>query len=167
MKVLILVVAAAALGATALTVVLGTRLAEPTVVANPYEEALRHDVHHRAPPDRSAAASERVADARDELALEIEPRPPRALSELTFTVRATRDGKPLEGAAAALSLTMPGMAMGENRVPLAPAGPGVYRGKGAVVRCPSGGRAWAADVTVTPPGGAPLARRFGFEVADR
>jgi hypothetical protein len=90
------------------------------------------------------------------------------MAELTFTVGVRRDGVPLEAADVEIALEMPGMYMGENRVALAPAGGGTYRGTGTVVRCPSGKRTWEATVTARPAdGGAPLERRFAFEVADR
>lgn len=108
------------------------------------------------------------AASKDTIALTLSPEPARAMTSLTFTVRATRDGAALEGAEVALALEMPGMYMGENRVALAAQGGGVYRGEGTVVRCPSGKRTWQADVTARPAGGgAPIARRFTFEVADR
>jgi hypothetical protein len=122
-------------------------------------------------PERSGA--ERAAESRDaprgdELTLTISPDPPRALSELTFTVGVRRDGAAVEGAEVSIDLQMPGMYMGENRIALAPAGGGLYRGTGTVVRCPSGKRRWEAAITARRPGGgAPLARTFSFEVAER
>lgn len=177
MKALLVLVSAAALAATAATVVLGARLAEPTVVENPYEAGLRYDAERRAnaaaasKPERqtlpgSAGRAAPPGSAGDgELALEISPRPPRAMTELELVVRATRAGRPLDGAAVSVSFSMPGMRMGENRVLLRAAGDGTYRGKGVVVRCPSGGRAWNADVRAVPVAGPELERRFAFEVA--
>jgi nitrogen fixation protein FixH len=178
LKILIVLVVAVALGATFATVVLGSRMKEATVVANPYEEGLRYD-QRRHEAERSTTSkpplpAERgegggagpATPAGDSLTLEISPQPPRAMTDLVFTVRASRDARPLD-AEVSIALSMPGMRMMENRVALAPAGAGVYRGKGAVVRCPSGDRAWAADVTATPRGGGPpLTRRFTFEVAE-
>jgi hypothetical protein len=54
------------------------------------------------------------------------------------------------------------MYMGENVVRLAPAGEGRWRGRGVIVKCPSGRRAWRATVRVPPLGEA----AFDFE-ADR
>jgi hypothetical protein len=117
-------------------------------------------------PERSGA--ERAAESRDELTLTIAPDPPREMAELTFTVGVRRDGVAVEGAEVAIDLQMPGMYMGENRIALAPAGGGLYRGTGTVVRCPSGKRRWEAAITARRPGGgAPLARTFSFEVAER
>ena len=42
--------------------------------------------------------------------------------------------------------------MGENTVALAPPGEGPSRGRGAIVRCPSGRRLWRATVQVPPLG---------------
>jgi hypothetical protein len=59
--------------------------------------------------------------------------------------------------------------MGENRVALRDLGGGRYRGQGVVVRCPSGRRAWTAEVTLRPrePAGAsPLRATFSFETAE-
>jgi nitrogen fixation protein FixH len=165
LKTLIALIVAVALGATFATVVLGSRLKEATVVANPYEEGLRYD-QRRHEAERATATATPTATP-DSLTLEISPQPPRAMSELVFTVRASQNARPLDGAEVSVVLSMPGMRMMENRVELAPAGSGVYRGTGAVVRCPSGSRAWAADVTAIPRGGgAPLTRRFTFEVAE-
>jgi hypothetical protein len=58
------------------------------------------------------------------------------------------------------------MFMGENRVALARAADGAWRGKGVVVRCASGGRRWEATVELRPPGGAAIVRTFPFEVAE-
>jgi hypothetical protein len=96
------------------------------------------------------------------------------MADLTFTVRASRGGAPLAGPGleASLSLSMPDMTMVENRVRLAPAGPGAWTGRGVIVRCPSGGRRWSAQVDLSlrpPPGGsappAPLQATFTFELA--
>jgi len=99
--------------------------------------------------------------------LDVSPRPIRALAELTFTVE-TRRGKDPAAGAVEISLEMPGMFMGENRVALAAVEPGRHRGKGTVVRCGSGRRDWVAEVTLTAPApGAPPARAvFPFTVAE-
>jgi hypothetical protein len=147
LKALVIAIATLGLGTVVATVWAGARLAEPTVVARPYEEGLRYDEARR---------------ERGELTLSIDPDPPRAMTELQFTVR----GAPA-GADVTLSLAMPGMYMGENRVRLAPAADGSHRGKGTVVRCPSGERGWEATVEARSEDGTSTARRFRFEVADR
>lgn len=79
------------------------------------------------------------------VSLEIDPKPVKAMKDLTFTV--TFEGeKPVTNPY--IDLGMPGMNMGRNRVILKPAGELVYRGEGVIVRCPSGRRTWKAKVTV-------------------
>ena len=89
--------------------------------------------------------------------LEIMPRPVTAMQDSTFTV--TLSGKPPEQAPY-LDLGMPAMKMGPNRVQLKPAGNGVYKGKGVIVRCKSGRRTWFANVVVPGAGEA----KFVFDV---
>ncbi len=91
--------------------------------------------------------------------LDIVPKPVRAMRELVFTVEV--EGRPAPGPLR-LDLSMAGMSMGPNTVTLAPEGPGRYRGRGVIVRCPSGRRSWIAAVTVPGKGQA----LFPFDVAD-
>ena len=91
--------------------------------------------------------------------LDISPRPVRAMRELTFAVEIPGAGG---GAAPRLDLEMPGMRMPPNRVVLRRGADGLYRGKGAIVRCGSGKRTWSA--TVTLPDGTRAV--FTFDVAD-
>jgi hypothetical protein len=175
MKAVIAAVAAAGLGSVALTIWIGSRVREPTVVANPYEEGLRYDETRRqaaAAADRAAAGAglddaARAMEGAPRIELDVTPRPPRAMTELTFTARVLRGGEPVEGADVAVELTMPGMYMGENRIALAPQGGGAYQGRGTVVRCPSGKRQWQVDVQARPKdGGKPITARFPLEVED-
>ena len=73
------------------------------------------------------------------VALDIQPKPVKAMRDLTFTLS-------LKGAKTAgepyIDLGMPGMNMGPNRVKLKPGDQGVFQGKGIIVRCPSGRRTW-------------------------
>ncbi len=93
--------------------------------------------------------------------LEILPRPVRVMVELTY--RLTLSGLGLaEGQNPHVDLGMPGMKMGPNRVELKPVSPGTYEGKGILVRCPSGKKAWQAALTV--PGQGVVA--FVFNVHD-
>jgi hypothetical protein len=66
-----------------------------------------------------------------QLSLDVEPKPVRAMQDLTFTITFS-GAKP--GAAPYIDLTMPGMNMGRNRVILEPAGEAVFQGKGVIVR---------------------------------
>lgn len=186
--------AVSAVGAMAGAIYVGSRLAEPTVVPDPYEAGLHYDdsrraggqaagaprldpdhahdvaaVGPRAPPRcelSSGPCAQRVGSAV--VTLEASPRPVRAMAELELTVAVAPPGAAGSGPAR-LALTMPGMTMGENRVALAPAGEGRWSGRGVVVRCPSGRRTWAAAVELPPaaPGGEPLRGTFTFEVVDR
>ena len=89
--------------------------------------------------------------------LEIDPKPVKAMKDLTFTVTFVGE-KPVTNPY--IDLGMPGMNMGRNRVILKPAGDLVYRGEGVIVRCPSGRRTWKAKVTVPDVG----AVEFVFDV---
>jgi hypothetical protein len=91
------------------------------------------------------------------LTLDITPKPVRAMQDLTFTV--TLLGKH-PAAGPYIDLTMPGMAMGRNRVMLKEVREGIYQGTGIIVRCPSGRRTWKATV-VFPLGGS---AEFVFDV---
>ncbi len=91
------------------------------------------------------------------VALEISPRPVKAMADLTF--RVTVSGSPLSGTPH-IDLGMPGMEMGPNRVNMEKAGENTYTGKGVIVRCPSGKTTWRAAVTVPETGTA----AFVFDV---
>lgn len=150
----------AGLGAIAATVWVGARVREATVVEDPYEAGLRHG-------ERSAACSVAARPCTAPLdgghvTLELGPRPLRTMRELT--VRAELRGVP--ATAVTVSFAMPGMDMGPNAVRLAPAGPGRFQGAGVLVRCPSGRKGWAADVTVERPGAPAATARFAFAVEE-
>lgn len=98
-------------------------------------------------------------DTRGAVFLDISPKPVRAMRELVFTVELP--GEPLPGTPW-IELAMRGMTMPPNRVDLSADGNGRYRGKGMVVRCPSGGRTWTATVHVPGQSGS----SFTFDVAD-
>jgi len=86
----------------------------------------------------------------------------KLMQDLPVAVEVRRGGAPLEGAEVEVAFAMRDMNMGENRVALAPAGPGRYRGAGVLVRCSSGRKDWVATVTVRAPGAAPASARFEF-----
>jgi len=101
----------------------------------------------------------RGAAGDQEVLLSVAPWPPRAMRNLVFSV--TLPG--YEGREAPhIDLSMRGMKMGWNRVPLSPAADGVWRGTGVFVRCPSGRNDWEAEVTVPGKGKAV----FPIDVAD-
>jgi hypothetical protein len=89
--------------------------------------------------------------------LEITPRPVKAMQDLVFTVSIS--GNP-PSKAPYIDLGMPGMKMGPNRVLLKRTDQGFYKGKGVIVRCPSGRRTWFADITI--PGSGDV--KFIFDV---
>jgi hypothetical protein len=179
MKALLVLVGLAGFGAVAGAIYIGGRMAEPTVVPDPYEAGLRHDqdrhahdraaVGPRAPPacdPSTAACARRVGGAT--VTLEVAPRPVRPMADLVFTVSVTPPAAAGPGAGR-LELDMPGMVMGPNRVVLREAGQGRWTGTGVLVRCPSGRRTWRATVGLPPatPGGAAVSSAFVFEVAER
>ncbi len=107
------------------------------------------------------------ADAGDvRVVLDLAPHPPVPLKELDAAVQLTRGGAPLAGAEVAVEISMAGMFMGENRIPLRVVGPGRYAGKGALLRCTSGRRDWLAEVVVRVPGGGETRARFPFQAAE-
>jgi hypothetical protein len=103
------------------------------------------------------------------IALALSPRPVRSMRDLELAVDVRRDGSPLADRVVEVTLTMPGMYMGDGRVRLASLGGGRYLGRGVLVRCPSGRRTWKAEVTVAslePATSTPLTAAFTFDVAD-
>ena len=178
MRAVIAVAALAAVGAIAGAIYLGARLSEPTVVADPYQRGLHYDEeHHAHDVARVGARAEAACDlgkgpcavrvAGALLTLELAPRPPRAMRDLEFKV-SVQPPTAAGGGAGSAALSMAGMYMGENRVALLPAGRGEWRGRGVVVRCPSGRRSWTAQVELPAAGagGLPLKAAFTFDVVD-
>ncbi len=177
MKLVIALAAIAGIGAIVAVITVGRRYAEPTVVADPYEAGLHYDEQHHA---RDVAAVGPRAPPRCDLArgpcahpvggatvtLDVTPRPLRAMADLTFEVRVT-PGAAASRADGVIALEMPGMYMGENRVRLTPVGDGAWRGRGVLVRCPSGRRGWTAQIELPAPGaGGKLVTTFPLEVAE-
>ena len=76
--------------------------------------------------------------------LNIEPKPVRAMKELTFSVTVTPCDKLPE--TLLLDLSMPGMQMGKNQVTLVKKGACLYMGKGIIVRCMSGRTLWQVTI---------------------
>ncbi len=186
MRSVIALVACAALGAVVGAIWLGVKTKEPTVVADPYEEGLHYGEHgHRA--DAIASATRTTAATSSPTAthcdldsgpctqpspalagaavtLSIAPRPLRAMRDLELTV-AIAPTSAAEDAEVSVSFSMPGMYMGDTRFPLAPAERGLFRGKGVLVRCPSGRRDWVADVVVRRGAASPRADEPAATVA--
>jgi len=188
-KILIVLVAVAALGAVVGAITIGARLKEPTVVADPYQAGLHYDDHRHEPVsarqpltptlsplrgaremkplpscDLQAGPCKQPLPGGGEVTLAVGPRPARAMRDLEFTVTFA-PASAAAGADVAVALSMPGMYMGETRAVLAPFGEGVFRGKGIVVRCASGRRDWSADVLLSHAAEATSGERVARRVA--
>jgi len=94
---------------------------------------------------------------------DISPKPLRVMRELIFTVTVKDKGRSVTDASILISLSMPGMFMGENIVRLSHRADGVYDGTGVIIRCPSGENVWQASVTVER-GEKKSVSNFVFEV---
>ena len=82
------------------------------------------------------------------ITLDINPKPLNAMSELHFSVMINQDIAPVRNATVTVDLTMPGMYMGENQVLLKKSKDNTYEGSGIIPVCPSGAKAWMAEVNV-------------------
>jgi hypothetical protein len=167
-KTVILVAAVAGFGAVAAALVIGNRVSEPKVVADPYEAGLRWDAEQKAARKVDCALSRGpctsgTGDAA--LTLEVTPRPVRSMSDLVFLV--SGPAAAAAGASGVIALNMPGMYMGKNEVQLAPDGAGHLSGKGVIVRCPSGHLTWSALVTARSAGGPAATATFTFDLTER
>lgn len=80
------------------------------------------------------------------IVIDIAPKPVKAMAELAFTV--TIAGNAAPPPELILTLGMPGMYMGSNRVILRRGRNATYTGKGIIPRCPSGSRVWMATVDI-------------------
>lgn len=78
---------------------------------------------------------------------DITPKPVKSMKRLNFelSLNQMKDPAPEE---VFLSLSMPGMKMGENVVVLHKVNKGLYKGEGVIVRCPSGKTVWQADIEI-------------------
>ncbi len=98
---------------------------------------------------------------------DITPKPVVPMKRLRFSVTTMHGGKAIEDADVSASLSMPGMYMMENSIPLKRVSAGRYEGESVIVRCTSGRRVWRADISLRPPGedrSGPVAS-FQFRVA--
>lgn len=94
-----------------------------------------------------------------EVKLAMDPFPPVALKDTTFTATITDEGDtPINGANVVFDLSMPGMYHGENRPAAAEISPGVYQAKGIFTM---GGK-WHVRVEVKAPG-TDVTREFNIE----
>jgi hypothetical protein len=161
--------AAAVVALIAGTVWIAARVREETVVSNPYEEGLRVGRKDGGTPVRAcdvgSAPCARPLPGGGEVRLELGPRPLVAMKELAVRVDLGA-GAAGDRSSVSVSFSMPGMNMGENRSRLAAAAPGRFEGKAVLVRCPSGGREWLADVEVASPGVPARSARFSLTVVE-
>jgi hypothetical protein len=168
-KLAIVALAAAVLALVAGTIWIAAAVREDTVVSNPYEEGLtvghgHHPGGAAAPCDLGSAACSGPLAGGGEVRVELAPRPLFTMRELAVLVDLGPDAP--AGAGVSVAFSMPGMAMGENRSRLARTGPGRFEGKAVLVHCPSGRRAWIADVEVASPGAAARGARFPLTVGE-
>ena len=102
-------------------------------------------------------------------AFDIGPKPVKTMTRLAFRADIRKMGKPVTDAAVVLSLTMPGMYMGDNRYLLEHKGKGRYEANGVIIRCPSGRKVWQAELGIRLPEKGPeetLFARYIFEVGN-
>lgn len=78
------------------------------------------------------------------ITFDITPRPVRHMQELVFSLTV----KPCASLpdTLLLDLSMPGMVMGKNQVPLVKKSSCLYQGNGLIVKCKSGRKLWKATV---------------------
>jgi nitrogen fixation protein FixH len=170
-KLAIAALAAAIVALIAGTVWIAARVREETVVSNPYEEGLKVGRKEGGAAatagacDLGSAPCARPLPGGGEVRLEIGPRPLVTMKELAVRVDLGA-GAAEDRPNVSVSFSMPGMNMGENRSRLAPTGPGRFEGKAVLVRCPSGGREWLADVEIAAPGAPARSARFSLTVAE-
>lgn len=116
--------------------------ADLPIAAGKNNPAVNCDIQHRSCTQNLSTLT---------VTLDITPRPVKAMADLVFRVRL--DG-PQPAKTPYIDLGMPGMKMGPNHVDLKAVGPGIYEGKGVIVRCPSGRNRWRATITVPGAGSA-------------
>lgn len=94
---------------------------------------------------------------------DINPKPLKALKELSFRVTIKDPAPKAAPATVSIDLSMPGMFMGKNLVSLREMAPGIYEGTGVVTKCRSGRKIWQAEVRIERPENIATAA-FIFEV---
>jgi len=94
--------------------------------------------------------------------LDINPKPVQHMKELTFDVSIAGESAALLPDTIPLDLSMPGMDMGKNQVPLRKKGDSRYSGTGIIVKCPSGRVLWRATLLISET----LNPSFTFNVRD-
>ena len=82
------------------------------------------------------------------VAVDITPKPIMAMRRLRFRTTLSNKGTPITDASVSITLSMPGMFMGQNVIRLVPIHDGIYEGNGVIIRCPSGKKIWQALVNI-------------------
>ncbi|HOG17544.1 MAG: hypothetical protein A4E73_01296 [Syntrophaceae bacterium PtaU1.Bin231] len=101
------------------------------------------------------------------VAFDITPKPVATMKTVVFRVDLKQGGVPVTDGDVAVDLSMPRMTMAPNTVKLSHQGNGIYRGRGVIVKCPSGDGLWQADTFVRHPArpdGSPQRAWFTFRV---
>lgn len=103
------------------------------------------------------------ADGPVTVTLDVSPRPLATMKRLLFRVKAVGKDGSIRDAGVFIDLTMPGMSMMENRIPLRQAEDGSYVGEGVIVKCSSGRKVWKADISISRPGKADRSINTSFQ----
>ncbi len=156
MKTLIVAIVLIGLSSVAASIIVGSRMFDGTVTEKPYETGLMWDQIQR--------KSEASGLSGTSISFDIVPKPVITMTERVCRVVIRKGDAPFNGAAVTLSLSMPGMYMGTNKVRLYPKGEGVYEGPCVIIRCPSGHKTWEADVAAERPGEDRIKGCFTFKV---
>lgn len=114
MKIALALLVASILGIIGVTIWLGSRLAEPTVITDPYEHGLRYD-------------HDRAVRARLGIRAAVDPSGLRPGGEAIGFTLVDRAGLPVEGAAVQVAVTRPAGGGGERRGQARPLGGGRYQ----------------------------------------
>ena len=85
-----------------------------------------------------------ISAGNHSITLNIEPKPVKAMQELTFNLRITPCDKLPDKLI--LDLSMPGMQMGKNQITLVKKSSCLYDGKGIIVRCMSRQTLWQVTI---------------------
>jgi hypothetical protein len=103
-------------------------------------------------------------------AFDIQPKPVKMMSVLFFSLSLSKGDRPMTDGDVLLSLTMPGMYMGEHRIVMSHKGGGRYEGSSVIPRCPSGKRIWKAAFVITGTNtgsSGTVSAEYTFEVKDQ
>ncbi len=114
--------------------------------------------------DIEKGACQETAGKGISLCFDILPKPVLPMSQSICRVVISKAGSPVAGASVTVAFSMPGMFMGPNISRLHQKAIGAYEGRCVIVRCPSGGSLWRADVDARLPGNGHIRGSFVFRV---